>query len=61
MPDALFIEVVRTTDKLKNKASRSMNGRSARNKTGAPAYLIIGPKRTWFLSKIPYRCVVGRR
>jgi len=50
MPDALFIEVVRTTDKLKNKASRSMNGRSARNKTGAPACLIFGPKRTWFLS-----------
>jgi hypothetical protein len=36
MVDALFIEAVRTTDQLKNKASRSMNGHSARNKMGAP-------------------------
>ena len=41
MVDALFIEAVRTTDQLKNKASRSMNGHSARNKIGAPACLLL--------------------
>jgi hypothetical protein len=36
---SLFTEAVRTTDQLKNKTSRSMNGHSARNKTGAPCFL----------------------
>jgi hypothetical protein len=35
MVDSLFIEAARTTDQLKNKTSRSMNGHSARNKMGA--------------------------
>ena len=41
----LFIEAVGTTDKLKNMASRSMNGRSARNKRARPVMSAFGPKR----------------
>ena len=33
--DSLFIEAVRTTDQLKNKTGRSMNGHSERNKMAA--------------------------
>jgi hypothetical protein len=61
MVDALFIEAVRTTDQLKNKASRSMNGHSPRNKWARPCNVCFWPKRAWFLSKIPCRGVLERR
>jgi hypothetical protein len=61
MADALFIEAVRTTDKLKNKAGCSMNGHSARNKWARLAMFDFWPNADMVLSKILYRCAVERR